>query len=159
MIETGAPVPDVELRTPGPNGPEPVRTGQLFASGRSVLFGVPGAFTPGCDRTHLPGFVAQADELFAKGVQRIACVGVNDAFVMDAWGKAHGVDGKIIMLADGNAEFTKAMGLDKDFSGFGMGVRSMRYAAIIDDGKITRLDVDESGAVDASSCGAVLGRL
>jgi glutaredoxin/glutathione-dependent peroxiredoxin len=142
-----------------PDGPVPVRTGELFATGRSVLFGGPGAFTPGCDRVHLPGFVAQADDLFAKGVARVACIAVNDAFVMEAWGTAHGVGDKIVMLADGNADFTRAMGLEMDGSGFGLGTRCQRFAAIIDDGTITRLDVDETGAVDASACGAVLGRL
>jgi peroxiredoxin len=158
MVANGDAVPDVEIRTPGPEGPQPVSTGELFATGRTVLFGVPGAFTPGCDRIHLPGFVQQADELRAKGVDRIACVAVNDAFVMKAWGDAHDVGDKIVMLADGNGEFTAAMGLELDGSGFGLGTRSKRYAAIIDDGRITRLDIDESG-VDASSCGAVLGRL
>ena len=119
----------------------------------------PGAFTPGCDRTHLPGFVEQADELFAKGVDRVACIAVNDAFVMDAWGKSRDVGDKIVMLADGNGEFTKAMDLEMDGSGFGLGTRSKRYAAIIDDGVITRLDVDDKGGVDVSSCGSVLGRL
>lgn len=156
---TGQNVPDVEIFTPGPEGPQQVRTGELFGSGKSVLFGLPGAFTPGCDRTHLPGFVEQADELFAKGVDRIACLSVNDAFVMDAWGKAHDVGDKIVMLADGNGEFTKAMGLEMDGTGFGLGIRSKRYAAIIEDGVITSLEVDESGGVDASSCGAVLLRL
>lgn len=159
MAAAGQQVPDIEIKTPGANGPESVSTGTLFAEGRTVLFGVPGAFTPGCDRTHLPGFVAQADELRAKGVDRIACIAVNDAFVMDAWGQAHDVGDKITMLADGNGEFAKAMDLEMDGTGFGLGVRCKRFAAIIDDGTITRLDVDDSGAVDASSCGAVLGRL
>jgi glutaredoxin/glutathione-dependent peroxiredoxin len=158
-ISNGDTVPDVEVRTFGAKGPEPVRTTDLFGQGRTVLFGVPGAFTPGCDKTHLPGFVAQADELKAKGVDRIACIAVNDAFVMDAWGKSHAVGDKILMLADGNGEFTKAVGLEMDGSKFGLGTRCKRFAAIIDDGKVTRLDVDESGAVDASACGAVLGRL
>lgn len=159
MINPGDPVPDVELYSPGPDKPTKVRTGELFASGRSVLFGVPGAFTPGCDRVHLPGFVERADELRAKGVDRIACIAVNDAFVMEAWGRAHGVGDSIVMLADGNAEFTEAAGLEMDGSAFGLGTRSKRFAAIIDDGKVTRVDVDESGGVDASACGAVLGRL
>lgn len=159
MINNGDPIPDVEIRTPGAGRPVPVRTGELFANGRSVLFGVPGAFTPGCDRTHLPGFVAQADDLFAKGVDRIACVAVNDAFVMEAWGKVHDVGDKILMLADGNGDLTRVMGLEMDGTAFGLGTRCKRFAAIIDDGTITRLDVDESGAVDVSSCGVVLGHL
>ena len=152
-------VPDVEIFTPGPDGPRKIRTGEVLGSGKTVLFGLPGAFTPGCDRTHLPGFVEQADDLFAKGVDRIACLSVNDAFVMDAWGKAHDVGDKIVMLADGNGDFTKAMGLEMDGTGFGLGLRSKRYAAIIEDGVITSLEVDEAGGVDASSCGAVLLRL
>ena len=160
MIAKGEALPDVEVRILGANGgPETVKTGELFAKGRTVLFGVPGAFTPGCDRVHLPGFVDQADELFAKGVNQVACIAVNDAFVMDAWGKAHNVGDKIVMLADGNGDFTKAMGLELDGSAFGLGSRSKRYAAIIDDGTLTRIDVDETGGVDQSSCGAVLGRL
>ena len=139
----------------------PVRgnTGELFGSGRTVLFGLPGAFTPGCSRSHLPGYLERADDLKAKGVDRIACVAVNDAFVMGAWADAHDVGDKIVMVADGNGEFTKAMGLELDGTGFGMGTRSKRYAAVIDDGTITHLDVDESGAVDQSSCAAVIDRL
>lgn len=159
MTSNGDQIPDVTIKTMGENGPTDVSTGELFGSGKSVLFAVPGAFTPGCDRTHLPGFVEQADELYAKGVDRVACVAVNDAFVMDAWGKSRDVGDKILMLADGNGEFTKAMDLEMDGSAFGLGTRSKRYAAIIDDGVITRLDVDEKGGVDVSSCGAVLGRL
>lgn len=159
MTGIGEPIPDVEIRTPGPDGPETVRTGELLVTGRSVLFGVPGAFTPGCDRTHLPGFVAQADDLYAKGVDRIACIAVNDAFVMAAWGKAHNVGDKILMLADGNGEFTRAMGLEMDGSAFGLGMRCKRFAAIIDNGTLTQLDVDDSGAVEVSACGAVLSRL
>jgi peroxiredoxin len=156
MIASGDHIPDTQVRTLGPEGPVTLNTGELFASGRTVLFGVPGAFTPGCDRTHLPGFVAQADELLAKGVDRIACIAVNDAWVMDAWGKSHSVGDKITMLADGSADFARAAGLERDLSGAGMGVRCKRFAAIIDDGVVTRIDVDETGAVDQSSCGAVL---
>lgn len=159
MISPGETLPDVELRTPGPDGPQPVRTGELFGQGRSVLFGVPGAFTPGCDKVHLPGFVERADELREKGVDRVACVAVNDAFVMGAWGEAHGADGKVLMLADGNGELAAAMGLELDGRGVGLGTRCKRFAAVIDDGVVTQLDVDEAGGVDVSSCGAVLGRL
>lgn len=159
MVSQGDAFPDIELRTPGPEGPAPVRTGELFATGRSVLFGVPGAFTPGCDRTHLPGFVERADELRAKGVDRIACVAVNDAFVMGAWAEKHEVGDKIVMLADGNAELTRALGLELDGSGFGLGTRCKRFAALIEDGKVTRLDVDETGGVDLTACSSVLGWL
>ncbi len=159
MAAIGDPVPNVDLKTPGPEGPQPLNTGELFGSGRTVLFGLPGAFTPGCSRSHLPGYLERADDLKAKGVDRIACVAVNDAFVMGAWADAHDVGDKIVMVADGNGEFTKAMGLELDGTGFGMGTRSKRYAAVIDDGTITHLDVDESGAVDQSSCAAVIDRL
>ncbi len=124
-----------------------------------MLFAVPGAFTPGCSRIHLPGFVRQADQLSAKGVDTVACIAVNDAWVMDAWGKDQGVGDKILMLADGNGAFADAMGLSFDASGFGLGKRSQRYAAVIEDGVITHLDVEPKGGVDVSSCEAVLSRL
>ena len=158
-ISIGDKLPDATFKTMTADGAKDMTTNEIFAGKRVVLFGVPGAFTPGCDRVHLPGFVEQADELFAKGVNQVACIAVNDAFVMDAWGKAHNVGEKIVMLADGNGDFTKAMGLELDGSAFGLGSRSKRYAAIIDDGKVTRIDVDEAGGVVESSCGAVLGRL
>ena len=158
MAAAGDRVPDVEIKTPGPEGPQAISTGELFGSGRTVLFGVPGAFTPGCSRTHLPGFVERADELTAKGVDRIACVAVNDAWVMDAWAKDQNVGDKIVMLADGNGDFTKAMDLELDVTGAGLGTRSKRYAAIIEDGTITRIDVDASG-IEQSACSAVLDRL
>jgi peroxiredoxin len=158
MAAAGDRVPDVEIRTPGPEGPQPISTGELFGTGRTVLFGVPGAFTPGCSKTHLPGFVERADELTAKGVDRIACIAVNDAFVMDAWAQDQNVGDKIVMLADGNGEFTKAMDLELDVSGVGLGTRTKRFAAIIDDGTITRIDVDDSG-IELSACSAVLDHL
>lgn len=157
-ISVGDKIPDVEVRTMGPEGPVPVRTGEVLGSGRVVLFGVPGAFTPGCSKVHLPGFVQHADELTEKGVSKIACVAVNDAWVMDAWGKSQGAD-RILMLADGNGEFTKAMGLDFDATGIGLGSRSQRYAAVIEDGVIARLDVEKVPGVDVSSCEAVLSHL
>jgi len=160
MAAAGDTIPDLELQVPGPDGmPQPVRTGELFGQGRTVLFGVPGAFTPGCDRAHLPGFVERAAELKAKGVDRIVCMAVNDAFVMDAWARSRDVGDKIVMLADGNGALTEALGLQMDGSGFGLGTRCKRFAAVIDDGVITTIDVDESGAVDQSSCSAVLARI
>lgn len=152
-------VPDVEVKTMGPEGPQTVKTGEVLGQGRVVLFAVPGAFTPGCSKVHLPGFVAQASELKGKGVDRIVCVAVNDAWVMDAWAKSQEVEDKILMLADGNADFTRAMGLEMDGSGVGLGVRSQRYAAIIEDGVITSLEVEPKPGVDVSSCSAVLARL
>jgi glutaredoxin/glutathione-dependent peroxiredoxin len=158
-IKIGDKIPDVEVRTMGEQGPETVRTGDVLGTGRVVLFAVPGAFTPGCSKIHLPGFVANADDVLAKGVDKIACIAVNDAWVMQAWGESQGVGDKILMLGDGNAEFTKAMGLEFDGGGIGLGVRSQRYAAVIEDGVITSLDVEEKPGVDVSSCESVLTRL
>jgi peroxiredoxin len=158
-VKTGDKIPDVEVRTMGEQGPETVRTGDVLGRGKVVLFAVPGAFTPGCSKIHLPGFVANADELLSKGVDKIACIAVNDAWVMQAWGDAQGVGDKILMLGDGNAEFTKAMGLEFDGGGIGLGVRSQRYAAVIEDGVITSLDVESKPGVDVSSCESVLTRL
>jgi len=158
-VSVGDQVPDVELRTMGPEGPRTVRSKEVLGAGKVVLFAVPGAFTPGCSKIHLPGFVEQASELKGKGVDTIACVSVNDAWVMDAWGESQGVGGQIVMLADGNAEFTRAMGLEMDGAGAGLGLRSKRYAAIIEDGRITSLEVESKPGVDVSSCSAVLTRL
>ncbi len=158
-LSAGDKIPDVEVRTMGEEGPKPVRTGDVLGKGKVVLFAVPGAFTPGCSRIHLPGFVQQAKEVTDKGVDTIACIAVNDAFVMDAWGKDQQVGDSIVMLADGNGEFTQAMGLVMDGTGIGLGMRSKRYAAIIDNGVITSLDVETAPGVDVSSCAAVLTRL
>ena len=158
-IAVGDKVPDVEVKTMGPEGPQSVRTGEVLGSGKVVLFAVPGAFTPGCSKIHLPGYVEHGDELKAKGVSTIACIAVNDPWVMEAWGDAQGATGKILMLADGNGAFADAMGLSFDASGFGLGKRSQRYAAVIEEGVITHLDVEPKGGVDVSSCEAVLSRL
>ncbi|MEQ8717429.1 MAG: peroxiredoxin [Acidimicrobiales bacterium] len=158
-IEVGQQIPDVEVKVMGPDGaPESKQTGELLGSGKVVLFAVPGAFTPGCSKTHLPGFVQGAEKLSGKGVDTIACIATNDAFVMDAWQKDQGAD-QILMIADGNAAFTEAMGLTFDLSGAGLGVRSKRYAAVIEDGTVTHLDVDESGGIEVSSCENVLTHL
>jgi glutaredoxin/glutathione-dependent peroxiredoxin len=156
-ITAGDSLPDVELRTMTPDGPSTVRTADVLGKGKVVLFAVPGAFTPGCSNVHLPGFVQNSAELRAKGVDTIACVAVNDVFVMDAWGKTHGAD-DILLLADGNAEFTEAVGLVLDGSGFGLGKRSKRYAAIVEDGVVRSIDVDESG-IDLSTCSNILLKL
>ncbi|CAM8649546.1 AHP1 Peroxiredoxin [Acidimicrobiia bacterium] len=158
-ISTGDNIPDIELFTMGAQGPEKTTTGAVLGTGRVVLFAVPGAFTPGCSKVHLPGFVQQAAELTGKGVDRIACISVNDAFVMGAWAEDQGVGESIVMLADGNGEFTEAMGLVMDGTGFGLGTRSKRYAAIIEDGVVTSIEVDENGGVEVSACSAVLDRL
>ena len=142
----------------GTDGPTTISTGEALGTGRVVLFAVPGAFTPTCSDYHLPGFVVRADDLRQKGVDKVACIAVNDAFVMDAWGKDRNVGTDVVMLGDGNGDFTTAMGLEMDGSGFGLGKRSNRYAAIIEDGTITNLAVDASG-IDLSSCSNVLSLL
>ncbi|SDM26296.1 peroxiredoxin [Modicisalibacter muralis] len=156
-ISVGDKIPDVTLKTNGANGPENISTGELFSGKRVVLFAVPGAFTPGCSNTHMPGFVIKADDILAKGVDTIACMAVNDAFVMGAWQKDQNAQ-QITMLADGNAEFAKALGLELDASGGGMGIRCKRFALIADDGVVEYLGVDTKG-VDQSSAETVLGKL
>ncbi|WP_136069376.1 peroxiredoxin [Modicisalibacter radicis] len=156
-ISTGDKIPDVTIKTNGAEGPEDISTGELFAGKRVVLFAVPGAFTPGCSNTHMPGFVVKADEILARGVDTIACMAVNDAFVMDAWQKSQNAQA-FTMLADGNADFARALGLDMDASGGGMGTRSKRFAMIVNDGVIEYLGVDAKG-VDQSSAETVLGKL
>lgn len=156
-ISVGDKIPDISLKTNGANGPENLSTGELFAGKRVVLFAVPGAFTPGCSNTHMPGFVIKADDILAKGVDTIACMAVNDAFVMDAWQKDQNAQ-QITMLADGNAEFAKALGLELDASGNGMGTRSRRFALIANDGVVEYLGVDAKG-VEESSAETVLGKL
>jgi len=158
-LTLGSAIPDVELKTIRGGKPEAVRSGDVLGKGKVVLVAVPGAFTPTCSNIHLPGYVQRADELFSKGVDTIACISVNDAWVMDAWGANQGVGDKIVMLADGNGEFTEAMGLAIDLSGGGLGRRSARYAAVIEDGVLTSLDVEEKPGVDASSCDNVLTKV
>jgi len=159
MITISEAVPDVEVRTPGPDGPVPVRTGELFGSGRSVLFGVPGAFTPGCSRTHLPGFVEQADDLFAKGVDRIVCVAVNDAFVMEAWATRTTSATRSSCSPTATASSPRRWARRWTRPGSVSATAPSATPRSFDDGTVTQLDVDVSGAVDASACGAVLGRL
>ena len=130
-IKAGERMPAGVLKTMGAEGPKDVRTEELFKGKKVVLFSVPGAFTPTCDAKHLPGFVQLADQIRAKGVDLIACMAVNDVFVMNAWGKASGVGDKVMMLADGNGEYAKALGLSLDASGFGMGQRGQRFALVV----------------------------
>ncbi|MHB1598452.1 MAG: redoxin family protein [Acidimicrobiales bacterium] len=158
-IAVGDRIPDVTLTTMTTEGPKPVQTGEVLGSGKAVLFAVPGAFTPTCSDYHLPGFVVRADDLRAKGVTTVACVSVNDAFVMGAWGSSQGVGDSVVLLADGNADFAKAMGLELDGSGFGMGTRSQRYAAVIEDGVVTHLAVEPKSGLDVSSADAILAVL
>lgn len=156
-IKPGDRIPAATLKIMGEKGPQEITTAELFDGRKVVLFAVPGAFTPGCSNTHLPGYVVNADKIRAKGVDSIVCVAVNDAFVMDAWGKTQNAE-SILMVADGNAEFTRKLGLELDASGFGMGTRSKRYAMIVDDGVVKYLGVDSKEIVD-SAAERVLGLL
>ena len=157
-IKVGEKIPDVTLYHMGEKGPETIGTGELFAGKKVVLFALPGAFTPTCSAAHLPGFVVNADKLKAKGVDTIACLSVNDAFVMGAWGNAQNAD-DILMLADGSADFTQAVGLELDLTARGLGVRSQRYAMIVEDGVVKELAVDEGGKFEVSSAEAMLAKL
>jgi len=157
-IATGDPLPQATLVRATPDGPDTVEVPGWFAGRTVALFAVPGAFTPTCSARHLPGFVEQAEALRAKGVDEIACTSVNDAFVLAAWAKASGAEG-ITMLADGNAEFARALGLSVDSSAFGMGTRSRRYAMLVEDGVVRHLFVDEPGAFKDSSAENLLAAL
>ena len=157
-ISKGDALPDATLMRMGPDGPEPVKTSDYFKGRTVALFAVPGAFTPTCSAKHLPGFVEHADDLKAKGVDEIACVSVNDVFVMDAWGKSAEA-GDVTMLADGNGEFAKALGLEMDASGFGMGTRAQRFSLLVEDGKATHVNVEAPGEFKVSSAEHLLGQL
>jgi glutaredoxin/glutathione-dependent peroxiredoxin len=157
-IQVGDRLPDATFMTPGANGPEPVTTQDVFAGKTVALFAVPGAFTPTCDARHLPGFRDKAAELKAKGVDLIACTSVNDVFVLKAWGQASDA-GDIKMLADGNGDFARALGLEMDGSRFGMGKRSQRYAMLVEDGVVKRLDVEQGGAFEVSSADYMLAHM
>jgi glutaredoxin/glutathione-dependent peroxiredoxin len=158
-ISVGDHIPDVKITTITPDGPAPAQSTDVLGKGKVVLFAVPGAFTPTCSEKHLPGFVVRSEDIKAKGVDTIACIAVNDAFVMGAWAAQQDPDSQITFLADGNADFAKAMGLELDGSGFGMGTRSQRYAAVIDDGVVTELLVEPSPGLDVSSAESILGKL
>jgi peroxiredoxin len=158
-LSVGDTIPNVKLMTMTADGPKPVESSEALGKGKVVLFGVPGAFTPTCSDHHLPGFVMQADEILAKGVDRIACMSVNDVFVMAAWGNAQNTGDKIMMLADGSAEFTTAAGLEFDLMKAGLGVRSKRFAAILQDGVVEHLFVEEGAGLEVSSSDRVLKAL
>jgi peroxiredoxin len=157
-IKVGDKMPAGKFKTMTKDGPQNLTSDQLFAGKTVVLFSVPGAFTPTCDAKHLPGFVEKAGAIKAKGVDTIACLAVNDAFVMDAWGKSQNAD-DLLMLADGNAELTKALGLELDASGFGLGIRSQRYAMIVEDGVVKHLNVEQGTGVDVSAAEQILALL
>ncbi len=158
-IAKGDKIPSATVMMATDEGPQKAETQDVLGSGKVALFAVPGAFTPTCSAKHLPGFVEKAGELGAKGVDKIVCMSVNDAFVMDAWGKDHNAGGKVEMLADGNGDFTRALGLTMDGTGFGLGERSQRFSAILENGVVTELNVEAPGAFDVSSAEHMLGQL
>ena len=156
MIEKGAGIPSVTIKQVTAEGVSDVNPAELFAGKKVVMFSLPGAFTPTCSEKHLPGFIAKMPELEAQGVDIVACLSVNDAFVMKAWGEQHGALGKIVMLADGSGEFSKALGIDADLSKFGMGVRARRGLLRFETGKLASVDMEEPGKFEVSSADACL---
>lgn len=157
-IQTGDRIPEVTLTTMTDSGPSPINTSELFGGKKVVLFSVPGAFTPTCSAKHLPGFVDHAEAILAKGVDTIACMAVNDVFVMNAWGKSANAE-RLLMVADGNGEFAQALGLELDATAFGMGQRSQRFALVADDGVVTGLFVEAPGEFRVSSAEHILANL
>lgn len=159
-IQIGDSIPNAVLKTKTSDGPTDLSTGELFGGKKVVLFAVPGAFTPTCTMNHLPGFLENYDALLAKGVDTIAVVAVNDVFVMSAWAKSTGAEGKILFLSDGNGDFAKAIGLDVDLSVAGLGLRSKRYSMLVEDGVVKALNVEDSpGQAETSSASALLAQL
>jgi peroxiredoxin len=158
MIKVGDKIPSMTLKRIGQSGMEEVSTDDLF-KGKVVLFAVPGAFTPTCSMKHLPGYVQQAEAFKGKGVDRVVCLAVNDPFVMKAWGDQNNVEGKVVMLPDGNGALTKALGLEMDGSGFGLGSRSQRFALYAENGVVKDLQVEKPGAFEVSSAEAMLARV
>ncbi|HBD10983.1 MAG TPA: peroxiredoxin [Porticoccaceae bacterium] len=158
-IKVGDKAPEGRFNVMNADGPGSLSTAELFNGKKVVLFSVPGAFTPTCSREHLPGFIEKADDIKAKGVDTIACTAVNDVFVMDAWGKASGAADKVLMLADGNGEYAKALGLELDGTGFGLGTRGARFALVVENGTVTQTYIEEGGAFKVSSAENVLSNL
>ncbi len=158
-IKVGDRMPEGKFKIMGESGPQDLSTSQLFDGKRVVLFSVPGAFTPTCNAKHLPSFVEHADKLRAKGVDTIACMAVNDVFVMSAWGKSCNVAGKVMMLADGNGDYARALGLELDGRGFGLGMRGQRFALVVDKGVATQVAIEAPGQYKVSSAEAVLAQL
>ena len=158
-IKVGDTIPSMKLMTPTADGPKEISTDEVFKGKKVVLFAVPGAFTPTCSAKHLPGFVQEASAIKAKGVDTIACVAVNDVFVMGAWAKEQGAGDKVLFLADGSGAFAKALGLELDLVARGLGVRSQRYALIAENGKVTHLAVEAPGGFDVSRAEAILAVL
>jgi peroxiredoxin len=158
-IAVGATIPSGTLTKMTAEGPKPVSTDELFKGKKVVMFAVPGAFTPTCSAKHLPGFVEKAEAIKAKGVDTIACLSVNDVFVMDAWGKDQKAGGKVEMLADGSAAFTKALGTTLDLTERGLGVRSTRYSMIVDNGVVKQVNMEQGGAFEVSDADTILKQL
>ena len=159
MIKVGDKVPTAKLKTKTPDGMKDLTTDELFKGKKVVVFGLPGAFTPTCSAKHLPGFVENAAAIKAKGVDTIACLSVNDAFVMDAWGKDQKVGDKVLMLADGNADLAKALGLEMDGTGYGMGTRVKRFSMLVQDGVVKELNVEKPGAFEVSDAATMLKQI
>ncbi|MCH7536682.1 MAG: peroxiredoxin [Proteobacteria bacterium] len=158
-ISAGEKMPSGTFGIMTESGPGSLSSDELFAGKKVVLVSVPGAFTPTCSLNHLPGFIDQAEQLAAKGVDTVACMAVNDVFVMDAWGKDRGVGEKVVMLADGNGEYSRALGLELDASGFGMGMRGQRFAIVVDDGVATHVAIEDPGQFEVSKAEAILAAL
>ncbi len=159
-IAIGNRLPEATFKVVTPSGPGTKTTGEVFSGKRVVLFAVPGAFTPTCHSNHLPGFLQNLDAFKAKGVDLVACTAVNDVFVLDAWAAATGAQGKILFLADGNGDFAKAIGLDLDATGIGLGLRSKRYAMLVEDGVVKVLNIEEAASnAEQSSAAAILAAL
>lgn len=159
-IKVGDKVPSATLRYLSPEGPKEITTDDLFRGKKVAVFAVPGAFTPACSQRHLPGYVEKAADLKGKGIDTIACIAVNDVFVMDAWGKSQSCGDKVMMLADGSGDFTRAIGLELDMRSRGLGVRSQRYSMLVDDGTVKSLNVEsQPGQVEASGADAMLKAL
>jgi len=158
-IQAGDKVPSVKLKTMTKDGIKDLTTDDIFKGKKVAIFGLPGAFTPTCSAKHLPGFVTHFDALKAKGVDTVACVSVNDAFVMDAWGKAQNVGDKVMMLADGNADFTKALGIEMDGTGYGMGLRMKRFSMYVVDGTVKTFNLEKPGAFEVSNAETMLGQV
>jgi len=158
-IQAGDRIPDGKLKVMGKDGPANVEARELLGQGRVVLFSVPGAFTPTCDAKHLPGFVEKAGALRDRGIGKIVCLAVNDVFVMNAWGKHAGVGDAIVMAADGNGDYTRALGLELDARGFGMGMRGKRFALVVEDGVVKQVQVEAPGEFKVSSADHILGLL
>jgi len=158
-IKVGDTLPSIDLQHKVDDQVETINSDKLFSGKKVVLFALPGAFTPTCSASHLPGYVVYSDQLSAKGVDRIICLSVNDAFVMEAWGKQHNVDDRVMMIADGSAHFTRAIGLEVDLGAAGMGIRSQRYAMVVNDGVVELLNVEAPRKFEVSDAETILASL